>query len=49
MRKNKTRADSFIATEHHQEGIAAHISHIENSFINEILKYKEINEIKAIY
>jgi hypothetical protein len=49
VRKNKTRADSFIATEHHQEGIAAHISHIENSFINEILKYKEINEIKAIY
>jgi hypothetical protein len=49
VRKNKIRTDSFIATEHHQEGIAAHISHIENSFIKDILKYKEISELKAIY
>ena len=49
VKRNKTRKDSFLASEKNTEGIAAHISHIENSFVKEILKYQEISELKAIF
>lgn len=35
--------------EKHKEGIAAHIASIDNSFINKILKYKEISELNLVY
>jgi len=49
VKRNKTRKDSFLATEKSIGGIAAHISHIENNFVREILKYQEISELNAIF
>ena len=48
VRKNKTTS-SFIATEHTTEGLGVHTAHIENNFVKEILKYKEISELKKIF
>ena len=49
VRKNKTTTSSFIATEHTTEGIGVHTAHIENNFVKEMLKYKEISELKKIF
>ena len=49
VRKNKTRKGSFIATEHNVEKTGVHTAHIENNFVKEILKYKEISELKKIF
>ena len=49
VRKNKTTTSSFIATEHTTEGIGVHTAHIENNFVKEILKYKEISELKKFF
>ena len=49
VRKNKTTTSSFIATEHKTEGLGVHTAHIENNFVKEILKYKEISELKKFF
>ena len=49
VRKNKTRKGSFIATEHNVEKTGVHTAHIENNFVKEILKYKEISELKKFF
>lgn len=49
VKKNKRKKDSFRATEREKEGIGVHIAHTENELIKEILKYKKISELKAIF
>ena len=44
VRKNSTRKDSFVATEKTKEGDGIQKGHIENNFINKILKCREKNE-----
>ena len=46
VRKNRTRKDSFLATERIEEKEGVQKGHIENSFINKILKCKDISELK---
>ncbi len=49
VKKNKTTTSSFVATEHTRPSQGSHTVHIENHFLKEILKYKEISEISPIF
>lgn len=49
VRKNKTRKDSFVATEKTKEGVGIQKGHIENNFINKILKCRDISELRLSY
>ena len=49
VRKNRTRKDSFVATEKTKEGVGIQKGHIENNFINKILKCRDISELKLSY
>lgn len=49
VRKNRTRKDSFVATEKTKEGVGIQKGHIENNFINKILKYRDISELRLSY
>ena len=49
IRKNSTRKDSFVATEKTKEGDGIQKGHIENNFINKILKCRDISELKLSY
>ena len=49
VRKNRTRKDSFLATERTTEKEGVQKGHIENSFINKILKCKDISELKLSF
>ena len=49
VRKNSTRKDSFVATEKTKEGDGIQKGHIENNFINKILKCRDISELKLSY
>ena len=49
VRKNRTRKDSFLATERITEKEGVQKGHIENSFINKILKCKDISELKLSF
>lgn len=49
VRKNRTRKDSFVATEKTKEGVGIEKGHIENNFINKILKCRDISELRLSY
>lgn len=49
VRKNRTRKDSFVATEKTKEGVGIQKGHIENNFINKILKCRNISELRLSY
>ena len=49
VRKNKMRRDSFVATEKTKEGVRIQKGHIENNFINKILKCRDISELRLSY
>ena len=49
VRKNRTRKDSFVATEKIKEGVGIQKGHIENNFINKILKCRDISELKLSF
>ncbi len=49
VRKNRTRKDSFVATEETKEGVGIQKGHIENNFINKILKCRNISELRLSY
>lgn len=49
VKRNKTPKSGHIATEHHVEGIAAHMSHCDLKFMKEVMKMKEISELSYIY
>ena len=49
VRKNRTRRDSFVATEKTKEGVGIQKGHIENNFINKILKCRDISELRVSY
>lgn len=49
VRKNRTRKDSFVATEKTKEGVEIQKGHIENNFINKILKCRNISELRLSY
>lgn len=49
VRKNKTRKDSFVATEKTKEGFGIQKGQIENNFINKILKCRDISELRLSY
>lgn len=49
VRKNSTRKDSFVATEKTKEGVGIQKGHIENNFINKILKCRDISELRLSY
>ena len=49
VRKNRTRKDSFVATEKTKEGDGIQKGHIENNFINKILKCRDISELRLSY
>jgi len=49
VRKNRTRRDSFVATEKTKEGVGIQKGHIENNFINKILKCRDISELKLSF
>ena len=49
VRKNRTRKDSFVATEKTKEGVGIQKGHIENNFINKILKCRDISELKLSF
>ena len=49
VKKNRTRKDSFIATEKTKEGVGVQRGHIENNFINRILKCRDISELKLSF
>ena len=49
VRKNRTRRDSFVATEKTKEGVGIQKGHIENNFINKILKCRDISELRLSY
>ena len=49
VRKNRTRKDSFVATEKIKEGVGIQKGHIENNFINKILKSRDISELRLSY
>ena len=48
-RKNRTRKDSFVATEKTKEGVGIQKGHIEKNFINKILKCRDISELRLSY
>ena len=49
VRKNRTRRDSFVTTEKAKEGVGIQKGHIENNFINKILKCRDISELRLSY
>ena len=49
VRKNKTRKDSFVATGKKERGTEIKGGHIENNFINRILKCRDISELRLSY
>ena len=49
VRKNRTRRDSFVATEKTKEGVGIQKGHIENNFINKIMKCRDISELRLSY
>ena len=49
VRKNRTRRDSFVTTEKAKEGDGIQKGHIENNFINKILKCRDISELRLSY
>ena len=49
VRKNRTRKDSFVATEKTKEGVGIQKGHIENNFINKIMKCRDISELRLSY
>ena len=49
VRKNRTRKDSFVATEKTKEGVGIQKGHIEKNFINKILKCRDISELRLSY
>ena len=49
VRKNRTRKDSFLATERITEKERVEKEHIENSFINKTLKCKDISKLKLSF
>ena len=49
VRKNRTRRDSFVATEKTKEGVGIQKGHIGNNFINKILKCRDISELRLSY
>ena len=49
VRKNRARRDSFVATEKTKEGVGIQKGHIENNFINKILKCRDISELRLSY
>ena len=49
VRKNRTRRDSYVATEKTKEGVGIQKGHIENNFINKILKCRDISELRLSY
>ena len=49
VKKNRTRKDSFIAAEETREGVGVQRGHIENNFINRILKCRDISELKLSF
>ena len=49
VRKNRTRKDSFLATERITEKEGVQKGHIENSFINKTLKCKDISKLKLSF
>ena len=49
VRKNRTRRDSMVTTEKTKEGFGIAKGHIENNFINKIMKYRDISELRLSY
>ena len=49
VRKNRTRRDSFVATEKTKEGVGIQKGHIENNFINKIIKCRDISELRLSF
>ena len=49
VRKNRTRRDSFVTTEKAKEGVGIQKGHIENNFINKIIKCRDISELRLSY
>lgn len=49
VRKNRTRKDSFVATEKTKKGVGIQEGHIENNFINKIMKCRDISELRLSY
>ena len=49
VRKNRTRRDSFVTTEKTKEGVGIQKGHIENNFINKIIKCRDISELRLSY
>ena len=49
VRKNRTRKDSFVATEKIKEGVGIQKGHIGNKFMNKILKCRDISELRLSY
>ena len=49
VKKNITRKDKFLTTEKTKERVGVQRGHIENSFINRILKCKDISELKLSF
>ena len=49
VRKNRTRRDSMVTTEKTKEGFGIAKGHIENNFINKIMKYRDISELRLRY
>ena len=49
VRKNRTRKDSFVATGKIERKEEIKTGHIENNFINKILKSRDISELRLSY
>lgn len=49
VRKNRTRRDSFVATEKTKERVGIQKGYIENNFINKIMKCRDISELRLSY
>ena len=49
VRKNRTRKDSFVATGKIEREDEIKTGHIENNFINKILKCRDISELRLSY
>lgn len=49
VRKNRTRRDSMVTTEKTKEGFGIAKGHIENNFINKIMKCRDISELRLSY
>ena len=49
VRKNRTRRDSFVAIGKTKEEVGIQKGHIENNFINKILKCRDISKLRLSY